>query len=127
MMPEMPFADACRPIASPLEQFGHRRLTVVYTDLRLRSQCAEDADPFVDASGHQGSSRGAADGGGDNKVGESSSLARHLVEVGCQIGVASKAPYIGVSQVIDEQQNDIGRFFSRVSREKGMRQDGETY
>ena len=126
VMSEVPLAVARCGVAPLFAQFRERRFVRVNAMPRLRPERAEDAHAHVVAAGEQSRPRRAAHGLGHIKIRELPSLLRHAIEVRRGVSLRAKRPDVRVAHVINENDDDVGRWLAGFGRERKTKQSDES-
>src|SRR5690348_15509033 len=108
-MSEMPFAVDSGGVAARFAELSQRHFFVADADLGVPTESPQDADSLGIAARHESNTRCAANGCGRMKVGEDPAFLCHLIEMGSFVGGGAKGADIGVTHVVDEDDDDIGR------------------
>ena len=114
---EVPLAVTGRGVTLLFADFGQGHLAGVDAVGRLRPQCAENAHANVVAAGEQSRARGAAHCLGHIKIRELPAFLCHAVKVRCRIIFRAKGADVGITHVINENDDDVGRSFLSLNVE----------
>ena len=108
MVSQVPLAEDGRRVSLLSAEFSQGHFVGVNAHFGGRSECAGNADPSVIAAGHQTGSRRRADGRRDDEVGETHSIAGHLIEMRCRIVLRAERTNVRVAHVVNEDDDDVG-------------------
>ena len=114
-VPEVPFPVAGGSVSLLLADLGDRDLLRVNADCGLGTEGTQDAHPYVVAAREQPGPRGRAHGLRHVEVGEFPAFLGHAVEVRGGVALGPEGPDVGVSHIVHEHDDDVGRSFGPQS------------
>ena len=106
----MPFSDTRGAIADCPQHFCNRYFIRMKSLLAVGKQYRIHIEPLVVRAGQQRGARSGANRTANIKIGKPHAVARHFIEMRCPGTTRTVEAYIAISHIIDENQNDIGRF-----------------
>ncbi len=93
----------------PFKNFGEGRLVVANPNPGFGTKCAMNADTVGIAARQQGRARGRADRLGHVEIREPPPLPGEPVEIGRVESLGTEATDIGVTLIVRENDEDVGR------------------
>ena len=105
LIPQSPFTETTRYITSFFEDFSHGD---IFREKWDSSGIPANRGVSLVIAGHQGTSRGCANGVSGVTIGKADTLLRHTINIGSANRLTSITTEIMVTHVIDHNKNDIG-------------------
>src|SRR5207245_1894544 len=102
-----PLTENRSGLTACLERLRDGQFLVADAHLRFWSECAEQADAIGVAPSQQRGARRRANGLPDVKIGETHSLARHAIEVGCFDIRRTKTADVLITLVVGENDDEV--------------------